>query len=100
MSLKNMRMEYLHTPKKEIAEAIFENSVYGFLGSIVVVFISHQIDIAVLIGYLAHFFFLGKVVNRPKYVTSIGKFIIFPIPTALGAFLGYKMATILSNFLG
>jgi len=50
------------------------------------------VDILVLLGYMIYYFFLGRVVNRPKYVTSLGKFIIFPVPTAIGAFVGYKLA--------
>jgi len=56
-------------------------------------------DIAVLVCYLVHFFFISKVINRPKYVTSLAKFILFPIPTALGGFAGYKIAYILSQFI-
>jgi hypothetical protein len=55
-------------------------------------------DLAVLIGYMTYYFFVGKVINRPKYVTSLGKFTVFPVPTALGAFIGYKLAYFLSNF--
>lgn len=99
MSIKKIQKEYRETSKKEIMEAIIENTTYGFLGSIIVVFIANKIDIAVLIGYMTYYFFVGKVINRPKYVTSLGKFIIFPVPTALGAFVGYKLAQYLSNFL-
>jgi hypothetical protein len=99
MSLKKMRKEYLDTPKIEIVEAVLENSLYGFLGSIIVVFISNEIDMAVLIGYLVYYFYVGKVINRPKYVTSIGKFILFPVPTALGAFTGYKLAGLLASYI-
>ncbi len=35
---------------------------------------------------------MGKIVNRPKYVTDLGKMIVFPIPSALGAFTGYKLS--------
>ena len=56
-------------------------------------------DMAVLLAYLAYYFFLGKVVNRPKYVTSLGNFIVFPIPTSIGAFVGYKIAPMLIEFL-
>jgi len=73
--------------------------VYGFLGSIIVVFIANRIDMAVLLGYLCYYFFVGKVINRPKYVTSLGKFILFPIPTAIGAFIGYKLAGYLSMYI-
>jgi len=99
MSIKKIQTEYRETPTKEIVEAVFENFTYGFLGSILVVFIAHQIDIAVLISYMLYYFFVGKVVNRPKYVTSLGKFIVFPVPTALGAFSGYKIALYLSTLM-
>lgn len=99
MSLKKIRKEYLETSAGELRMAAFENFVYGFIGSVIVVFIANRIDIAVLISYLCYYFFVGKVVNRPKYVTSLGKFIMFPIPAALGAFTGYKLASILSPYL-
>jgi hypothetical protein len=99
MSLKKIKKEYRETSPGEIRQAILENSVYGFLGSILVVFIAQRMDIAVLIGYMTYYFYVGKVINRPKYVTSLGKFIIFPVPTALGAFMGYKLAYLLSTYL-
>ena len=89
--------QYLETPKEEIITGVRDNFIYGFIGAIIVVSITLRIDIAVLIAYLAYYFFLGKIVNRPKYVTELGKFVIFPIPTALGAFSGYKLAPFLSN---
>jgi hypothetical protein len=38
---------------------------------------------------------MGKIVNRPKYITDLGKKIMFPIPSALGAFTGYKLSYLL-----
>lgn len=85
--------EYTQNNKKEIwLDGVLSNFIYGLLGAIVVVTITSKIDIAVLLAYTIYYFYLGKVVNRPKYVTSLGKFVIFPIPTALGAFTGYKLA--------
>lgn len=98
MSIKKLKKEYREASGKEIRMAIFENFIYGFLGAIIVVFITNRIDIAVLLGYMCYYFFLSKVVNRPKYVTSLGKFILFPIPTSLGAFVGYKLAGYLSLY--
>ena len=99
MSLKKIQKEYRETPKAEIRSGILENFVYGLLGSILVVFIAERVDILVLLGYMTYYFFVGKVVNRPKYVTSLGKFIVFPVPAAIGAFIGYKLAYILSNVI-
>ena len=44
-----------------------------------VVFISTRVDIAVLGGYLVYYSFMGRIVNRPKYVTDLGKLIVFPV---------------------
>lgn len=99
MGIKKIKKEYRETTTKEIKKAVIENFTYGFLGSILVVFISEKVDVLVILGYLVYYFYVGKVINRPKYVTSLGKFIVFPAPTALGAFTGYKLAYILSNFI-
>ena len=78
-------------------EGVLTNFTFGFISASLVSFVALQNDILVLLGYLIHFFFLGKVVNRPKYVTELGKFIVFPIPTAIGAFTGYKLSFVLNN---
>jgi hypothetical protein len=80
-------------------EGVLYNFLYGFLGAVVIVAVSLRIDMAVLISYMIFYFFLGKIVNRPKYVTDLGKFIVFPVPTALGAYVGYKLSPILISFL-
>ena len=84
---------------KEIWQATRDNFIFGFLGAILVVFISARIDVAVLLGYLIYYSYMGTIVNRPKYVTDLGKLIVFPIPTALGAFTGYKLAYILTTYI-
>ena len=78
----------------EVWEGVRDNFIFGFLGAILVVFISTRTDLAVLGGYLTYYFFMGRIVNRPKYVTDLGKLIVFPIPSALGAFTGYKLSLI------
>lgn len=83
----------------EILEGIRDNFTFGFIGATLVVFIATKTDIAVLIGYLAYYFFMGRIVNRPKYVTDLGKLIVFPIPSALGAFTGYKLSYFLLGIL-
>ena len=99
-SVKTVVKEYKDAPKKEVwLDGVLYNFIYGFLGAVVIVALTLKIDMAVLLAYLAYYFFLGKVVNRPKYVTSLGKFIIFPIPTAIGAFIGYKVTPILITLL-
>jgi hypothetical protein len=87
------------TPEEVWIEGVLYNFLYGFLGAVVIVAVSLRIDMAVLISYMIFYFFLGKIVNRPKYVTDLGKFIVFPVPTALGAYVGYKLSPLLISFL-
>jgi hypothetical protein len=87
--------EYETASRLEIFEGVKDNFIFGFLGAMLVVFIATRTDIAVLMGYLIYYFFMGKIVNRPKYVTDLGKLIVFPIPSALGAFTGYKLSYII-----
>ena len=98
--IKKLVDDYKSSPPKEIwVDGVFYNFIYGFLGAMVIVTITIKIDFAILVSYLLYYFFVGKVINRPKYVTSLGKFIVFPIPTALGAFIGYKVTPIIIQYL-
>jgi hypothetical protein len=91
--------EWKDATSQEIWEGIRDNFTFGFIGATLVVFIATRTDIAVLLGYLTYYFFMGRIVNRPKYVTDLGKLIVFPIPSALGAFTGYKLSYFLLSIL-
>ena len=91
--------EYKDATIYEIWEGVRDNFTFGFLGATLVVFIATRTDIAVLLGYITYYFYMGKIVNRPKYVTDLGKMIVFPIPSALGAFTGYKLSYILLELI-
>ena len=97
---KKIIKEWKDATVHEIWEGIRDNFVFGFIGATLVVFIATKTDMAVLLGYLAYYSFMGKIVNRPKYVTDLGKLIVFPIPSALGAFTGYKLSYLLMQALG
>lgn len=99
VKIKKIVKEYKSATTKEIWEGVRDNFTFGFLGATLVVFIATRTDIAVLLGYLTYYIFMGKIVNRPKYVTDLGKLIVFPIPSALGAFVGYKLSYILLGLL-
>jgi hypothetical protein len=99
-NMKRIIEDYKENDKKEIwLDGVLYNFIYGFLSAVVIVAITIKIDLGVLIAYLLYYFFLGKIVNRPKYVTDLGKFIVFPVPTALGAFTGYKIAPTIIGML-
>lgn len=96
---KQIIKEWKEASRKEIWEAIRDNFIFGFIGATLVVFIATKTDLAVFIGYFTYYLFMGKIVNRPKYVTDLGKKIMFPVPSALGAFTGYKLSYLLLNFI-
>jgi len=96
---KKIIKEWKDASPKEVFEGIRDNFIFGFLGATLVVFIAMRTDIAVFLGYLCYYFFMGRIVNRPKYITDFGKLIVFPIPSALGAFTGYKLSYILLSLL-
>jgi hypothetical protein len=98
MATKKIIKEFKDADPKEIFNAVIENFFFGLSGAMIVPFIALRIDIAVLTGYMVHYFYISKVINRPKYVTSLAKFILFPIPTAFGGFTGYKIAYFISQY--
>jgi predicted glycosyltransferase len=92
---KQIVKDYKSATNEEIWEGVRDNFTFAFIGATLVVFIATKTDIAVLLGYLAYYFYLGRLLNRPKYVTDLGKLIVFPIPSAIGAFAGYKLSYLL-----
>ena len=99
LKVRKIIKEYKAATNREIWEGVRDNFTFGFIGATLVVFIATRTDIAVLLGYLTYYFFVGKIVNRPKYVTDLGKLIVFPFPSALGAFTGYKLGYILLQYI-
>lgn len=93
--VKKIVKEWKAATNAEIWVAIRDNFLFGLIGATLVVFIATKNDLAVLLGYLAYYSYMGTIVNRPKYVTDLGKLIMFPVPTAIGAFVGYKLAYLL-----
>jgi hypothetical protein len=96
--IQKMVKEWKEAGPKEVFEGVRDNFIFGFLGATIVVFIATRMDFMVLFGYLIYYFYMGRIVNRPKYVTDLGKLIVFPIPSALGAFAGYKLSYVVQGF--
>jgi hypothetical protein len=88
----------LTTPNELLRETLI-NFMWGFLGNSIVVFASKELDFLVLINYIVYYILISYIVNRKKYETMLGKFIVLPGSAAAGAFTGYKLAQIISNFI-
>ena len=91
--------EWKEATTYEVFEGVRDNFLFGFLGATIIVFISTRVDTMVLLGYISYYYMLGRIQNRPRYVTELGRLIVFPIPSALGAFTGYKLSYIVQAIL-
>lgn len=83
------------TPMELIRETAI-NFLWGFMGNSIVVFMSKGIDSMVILNFILYYMLISYIVNRDKYTTRLGRFVILPGSAALGAFSGYKLAQYIS----
>ena len=86
------------TPIELIRETII-NFMWGLIGNSIVVFMSKELDFMVFMNFILYYLLISYIVNRDKYKTKLGKFIILPGSAAIGAFTGYKLAQYISLFV-
>jgi hypothetical protein len=91
-------LDAITTPAELIRETLI-NFMWGLLGNSIVVFVSKELDFLVLINYIVYYMLISYIVNRKKYETMLGKFIVLPGSAAIGAFTGYKLAQIIAHTL-
>ena len=89
-------LDAITTPNELIRETSI-NFMWGFLGNSIVVFAAKELDFLVLINYIVYYVLISYIVNRKKYETMLGKFIVLPGSAAIGAFTGYKLAQIIAQ---
>jgi hypothetical protein len=91
-------LDAITTPAELIRETLI-NFMWGFLGNSIVVFVAKELDFLVLINYIIYYMLISYIVNRKKYETMLGKFIVLPGSAAIGAFTGYKLAQMITQVL-
>lgn len=96
---KNIKILDAKTTPLEIIQESLVNYGWGFLGNSIVVFMAKQIDIAVFINFILYYTLISFILNRNKYETKLGKFIVLPMAAALGAYSGYVFAKWLSTLI-
>lgn len=83
------------TPIELIRETLI-NFMWGFFGNSIVIFMAKEIDSMVLLNFILYYMLISYIVNREKYTTRLGRFVILPGSAAMGAFTGYKVAQYIS----
>lgn len=96
---KKIKILDAKTTPLEIIQESLVNYGWGFLGNSIVVFMAKQIDIAVFINFILYYTLISFILNRNKYETKLGKFIVLPMAAALGAYSGYVFAKWLSTLI-
>lgn len=91
-------LDAITTPNELLRETLI-NFTWGFLGNSIVLFVAKELDFLVLINYILYYILISYIVNRKKYETILGKFIVLPGSAAVGAFTGYKVAQMMVNAL-
>ena len=91
-------LDAITTPNELLRETLI-NFMWGFLGNSIVVFVANELDFLVLINYIVYYILISYIVNRKKYDTILGKFIVLPGSAASGAFAGYKLAQIITEIV-
>lgn len=95
---KQIKIADANTSINELLKETLINFSWGFFGNSMVLFMSKEIDIAILINFFIYYILISIIVNRAKYETKLGRFVVLPGSAALGAFTGYKMAQYISQF--
>lgn len=88
----------LTSPAELIRETLI-NFFWGFMGNSIVIFMAKGLDAMVILNFIFYYMLISYIVNREKYTTRLGKFVILPGSAAFGAFAGYKLAQYISNVL-
>jgi hypothetical protein len=83
----------------ELFRETLVNFTWGFMGNASVVFVSQGKDFLVFMNFVFYYLLISYIVNRNKYTTRLGKFIILPGSAAFGAYTGYKAAQFLANLI-
>ena len=96
---KEIKVADTKTSVNELIRETLINFSWGFFGNSIVVFMAKEIDLAVLINFFLYYILISYIVNRAKYISNFGKFVVLPGSAALGAFTGYKVAQFVSQCL-
>jgi len=96
---KQIKVYDADTSLSELVKEFSLNFLYAFIANISVPLIVNKYDYGVFISYIIYYYFLSYILNRDKYNTKLGRYVILPVPCILGAFLSYKIGYILVDYI-
>ncbi len=67
--------------------------IYGLLANTIAIFMMQRREEFILLNLIAYYTLVSVIINR-KYETMLGKFILFPLASTIGAYIGYKLTNL------
>ena len=99
LSNKQLQIYDAETSLKELVFEFIINFIYGFAANIMVPFIILKSDIGILLSFGLYYYMLSYILNRDKYESKLGRYILMPVPCILGAFTAIKIGYIIAKLI-
>lgn len=99
ISNNRIRIYDAKTSVRELVKEFIINFLYAFVANIMTPFIILKYDIGIFIAFLMYSFMLSYILNRDKYESKLGRYVMLPIPYALGGFTAIKFGYIIANLI-
>lgn len=94
---KEIKVYDAETTPKELVFEFFINFLYAYVANVTTPFIVQKYDMGVFVGFFIYYYFLSYILNRDKYESKFGRYILLPVPCVLGAFASYKTGYLIFN---
>lgn len=97
ISNKNITVFDAETTPKELLQECIINFCYAFAANIMTPFIVAKHDLGIFISFFLYYYLLSYILNRDKYESKLGRYILLPVPCIFGAFTAIKIGYLLIN---
>lgn len=96
---KQIKVYDANVTLKELSFEFIVNFLYAYIANVTTPFIVQKYDFGVFIGFFIYYYFLSYILNRDKYESKFGRYILLPVPCVLGAFTSYKTGYLIINLI-
>ena len=99
ISSKQIKVYDATTSLKELIFEFIVNFLYAFAANVMVPFIILKSDVGVLLSFGMYYFMLSYILNRDKYESKLGRYILMPVPCVLGAYFAIKIGYVIAQLI-
>lgn len=96
---KQIKIYDAETSFKELVFEFIINFLYAFAANIMTPFIVSRNDFGIFLAFLMYAYMLSYILNRDKYESKLGRYILMPLPYTLGAFTAIKLGYIIVELI-